>query len=1018
MDLLNVRLFSTPSVFKGDKRIIFPSRKIEALFYYIFVNKEATREELASLLWPDVDPQTGRKNVRNALYYIKKSLNLDAIISPNNSIVIYNPQVETHSDLERLLSDDKWFDAYTGDFLQGFVVKDEEALENWILSSREKYKSIYVQKLYRKLKEDYARGAYENVEKGARKLIEIDEYDERAYRLLIKALAEMNMYNKAADVYNKLCEKLNKDLGIVPDIKTRTLYKNIQNKRSYTEVFKIDRDRIMFYGRKRELDILNRNYTDFVNDENYNAVMIVGEAGIGKTTLKDRFIEEVVSNDIFILESNCYQAEEEFLLRPWMGILSKIASIIQEENIKIPSSWSEIIQAFFPTLKLNGIKTERDFNSVGSSLRLTLLEETIISIFREIANIKKTIIIFDDIQWMDNLSLNILAGMMLHLGKEILFITTCRNGYPQRVENFIAEMSCKGRMKKIELERFTKEEVIDFTRKALPNHSLNDDMYEKIYQETEGNTFFIVEYINSLRENREMDMMSTRMNDILKSRFIGVSEDGFKILNIASVFFDYIPVDILAEISGMDKLKLLDILDDLMKRFIIKDSNNKLVSSVMFTHQKLREFIYNMQSMSRRQILHNRIGRIYESYLTGDNRDIALYPKLIYHFSNCGDLESALKYNIKLANFYLDINHELFPILYENGGKYVSSPSLSNDESYKYIKNIEEHFSKLMETNPYTEETAKLEIAFYHMKGRYFIRQGQYEKGIELIKEMIDKSLRIGDINYALKGYRQLIYYGIQTRDMQAMKDNIEIGLNMAKEHGLNEDVGMFLRLYGLYKIMNKEYAYAEELLKQCINKFLSIDDSKERYCMHIAAAYSYIGDIRRYNMKFQSSLKYYDKAISLCENKIEGSSLAIFCTRAGQAAYDAGDYIRAKDYFLRAIQVYNKSDSMWGRSIAEGYMTLIFINEGYYKKALESLKRADEYSRMIKNPYEIGLIFRIMAEIRYKMESNKQLRKVFDEYLRQDMLTYCEKGIKYLESSNDEYQLDILKMFMDRYNA
>lgn len=1018
MDLLNVRLFSTPAVFIKDKRIVFPSRKFEALFFYIFVNKEASREELASLLWPEADPQTGRKNVRNALYYIKKSLDMDAIISPNNSIVMLNSEVQSCSDLERLLSDDEWIDAYTGDFLQGFIVKDEETLENWILSSREKYKSIYVQKLYEKIKEDFTKGDYESIEQCARRLIEIDEYDERAYRVLIKTLTEMNMYNKAAEVYDKLCEKLKKDLGIIPDIKTRILYKNILKKRSCTETNIINKDQKIFYGRKQELAILNNSYSGLINGEDYSSIMIAGEAGIGKTTLKDRFLEEIDQKDTFILETNCYQAEEDFPLRPWAGILTKAASIIEEEKIIIPPLWSGIIQAFFPSVVLNGSEFESAINIEGNSLKLKLLEETIISLFREISRIKKTIIIFDDIQWMDNLSITLLAGMMLHLDKKVLFVTTCRNGYSQRVENFIVDMSRHGRMRKVELERFTKEEVIDFAKRALPHHCLKDDIYEKIYQETEGNTFFIVEYINSLRENRELDMMSTRMNDILKSRFIGVSEDGLKILNIASIFFDYISVDILAEISGMDKLKLLDILDELMKRFIIKESNNKLPPSIMFTHQKLREFIYNMQSTSRRQILHNRIGRIFESNLTGDNRDIAIYPKLIYHFSKCGDIESALKYNIKLASFYLDVNHELFPILYENSGKNVNNPCLSKDDSYKYINNIEEQLTKLRKSYLNTEEITNLEIAFYHMKGRYLIRQGQYEKGIELIKEMIDNSLRIDDINYALKGYRQLAYYGIQTRDMKAMKDNVEIGLSMAKEHGLNADVAMFLRLYGLYKIMNKEYVYAEELLNQCIYKFLSIDDSKDRYCMHIAAAYSYLGDIRRYNMKFQRSLEYYDKAISLCENKIEGGSLAIFCTRAGQAAYDAGDYIRAKDYFLRAIRVYNKSDSIWGRGIAEGYMTLILITEGYYKKALESLKRADEYSRKIKNPYEIGLVFRIKAEIRYKMETNNKLSEVFNEYLCQDLHTYCEEGIRYLKSNNDAYQIDILKMFMNRYYA
>lgn len=60
---------------------------------------------------------------------------------------------------------------------------------------------------------------------------------------------------------------------------------------------------------------------------------------------------------------------------------------------------------------------------------------------------------------------------------------------------------------------------------------------------------------------------------------------------------------------------------------------------------------------------------------------------------------------------------------------------------------------------------------------------------------MIDSSLRCKLINYALKGYRQMIYYGIQTRNIQIMRENIDKGLVMAREHKLNADIGMFLRL-------------------------------------------------------------------------------------------------------------------------------------------------------------------------------------------------------------------------------
>lgn len=1015
MEPVNVKLFNTPSVSRGDTRIVFPSRKIEAIFYYLVVNKEAAREELSVLLWPDADVKSGKKNIRNAIYYIKKSLNMDIVISPKKSTIMLNPEVKIFSDLELLLSDDKWIGSYTGEFLQGFVVKDEEIFEDWIMNSREKYKSLYVQKLYKKIKEDFTYNRYESIEQCARRLIQIDEYDEKAYRVLMKSFSETGMYNKAIDIYNKLFEILDRDLGIIPDIKSRTLFQEIQEIRSCSQTEISAQGGKLFYGRHKELAKLHSSYNSLKNKKEYRSILIIGEAGIGKTALKDRFLEEIKEDEIFIFESNCYQAEEEFPLKPWGSILERILHIIEEEKVEIPFAWKDILAAFFPSFAVHDEGYRIDFDIKASSMKFKMLEDTIISLFKRISKIKKTIIVFDDIQWMDNLSISLLSGILLHINEDIEVIATCRNGFSVHVEDFITEMVKHDRLNKIELVRFSKEEVIDFVNEALPDYCFTNDIYEKIYKETEGNTFFIVECLNSFRENKGLDMMSSRMTDILKSRFIGINGEGLKILNIASIFFDEISVEILAEISGMDNLQLLDILDDLKARFIIKETENKAVPSIIFTHQKLREFIYNKQSPARKQTLHGRIGKIIESKLMGNDRDIALYSRLIYHFSRSGDMLSTLKYSIKTANFYFDFNHELFPILHGDTNAKSKHPYLTIENSLKYLNNIEEQLLKVKESYPMTDEIAKLRIVFYHMKGRYFIRQGEYEKGIELIKNMIDSSLRCKLINYALKGYRQMIYYGIQTRNIKIMRENIDVGLAMARKHKLNADIGMFLRLFGLYNIMNRDYEYAEELLKECINRFMSIKNSKDKFSMHIAAAYSYIGDIRRYNMKFQSSLEYYDKAISLCGSRVVGSSLATFCTNAGQAAFDAGDYIRAKGYFMRAFETYNKMDSMWGRGTAEGYMALLLIKEGNYMEALESLKRADEYSDKIKNPYEIGLIYRIKAEIRYNMDYSNKLKEFFSQYLFKSTISYCEEGIKLLKEINDKYQIDIINTFARR---
>ncbi|QIB27346.1 hypothetical protein [Caloranaerobacter azorensis] len=111
-----------------------------------------------------------------------------------------------------------------------------------------------------------------------------------------------------------------------------------------------------------------------------------------------------------------------------------------------------------------------------------------------------------------------------------------------------------------------------------------------------------------------------------------------------------------------------------------------------------------------------------------------------------------------------------------------------------------------------------------------------------------------------------------------------------------------------------------------------------------------------------------------------------------------------------KALDVYNHIDTLWGRSTAEGYMALLYIQEGKYKEALESLKRADYFSKKLKSPYELGLIYRVKAEIRSKMGKNQFLNDIFKDYLNKDLKYYCDCGIELLKKVRESYEVDILK--------
>ena len=73
---LTIQLFGTPRVLINDQPIAaFHSSKVAGLLYYLAADpRPRGRETLAGLLWPDYDATQGKKNLRGALYHLRKTL--------------------------------------------------------------------------------------------------------------------------------------------------------------------------------------------------------------------------------------------------------------------------------------------------------------------------------------------------------------------------------------------------------------------------------------------------------------------------------------------------------------------------------------------------------------------------------------------------------------------------------------------------------------------------------------------------------------------------------------------------------------------------------------------------------------------------------------------------------------------------------------------------------------------------------------------------------------------------------
>lgn len=1013
MSIIYAKMFGTPVITKNGEEILFPYNKVKALFYYLIVNKQASRDELAGLLWSEEEEDIAKKNLRNAIYKIKKSFDEDVIISPKKSIVMLNAEMDIKSDIDIFLKDnEKWIEAYTGEFLQGFFVKNAEEFEEWIIKARDNYKEQFVTKLYDKITEDIKNSNDNNIERYAKLLINVDEFDEKAYRILMDHYKQIGSYGKVIDTYNKLSQLLDKELGIAPDEHTKEIFNEVLDIMNESSNNKNSGLNEFFYGRCNELRLLESNYEKFIKGKDGKSLIITGEAGIGKSRLIDKFVQDIDEDKVYIFETSCYQVEKEYFLKPWNSIISKISDTIVNNKINIPTIWENIISTIFPEFHKKDSNPNIKLIENIDTLKYEMIGDVLADILKKINEKKKVIFIFDDIQWMDGMSLSLLSSVMLHQHKSnIIFIATCRNEYDSNVDKFITTMNSYNKIETINLPRFTSVEVEGFIRKALPNYDITKEMLKKIYDETEGNTFFLTEYLNIIKSNGDTNIMSVKMQDILKSRFLYISEEGKKILNIASLFFDEVPLNVLENLTGKDELEIIDAIEELENKFILKEINCNDRISFKFTHQKLREFVYIKQSEGRKKILHNKIGNLLEKGLKNDKTDINTYHKLIYHYSNGDNGIKSLNYKIKSLNYYLNFSHELFPILSNPDVESYKYAYFSKQQTIKHLKDIDNLLKEVKKKEGATEEVIKLEIAFLHMKGRYLIREGDYEQGTGFIQEMIEKSIEIKDRDYGLEGYKQMIYYCIQTNKTDLMIKYVGLALDLAVECNYHKEIGILLRLKGLYKIMCGEYEEAEKLLNESINIFNVTKQVADKYSLNIAAAYNYIGEIRRFNMKFSEALSYYDKAIAICENKNALSSLAVFNINAGQAAFDMGDYYRSKEYFEKAYSLYNQFDSVWRRSILEAFMALICVKEGNYVEGLQYLKNADIHSQKIKNPHEIGVVYRVKSEIRVNMEDNENLSKIYNKYLDKDISYYCDEGVNFLKEARDNYEIEVINI-------
>jgi|HubBroStandDraft_6_1064221.scaffolds.fasta_scaffold00380_7 DNA-binding CsgD family transcriptional regulator/tetratricopeptide (TPR) repeat protein len=390
-----------------------------------------------------------------------------------------------------------------------------------------------------------------------------------------------------------------------------------------------------FVGRVAELDVLQRALAR-ASSGTGTAVLIAGEAGIGKSRLVSEFEERARAREALVLIGECVElAEGELAFAP---IISALRGVVEDgralEGIEGPMR--SALAVLWPVAGADeGVDTGRE-----------RLFEAVYRVLARLAREQAVLLIIEDVHWIDPSSRDLLAFLVRNARRDrIAVVATYRPdelGTGHALTPFVAELERSGRAERLELEPLARREVAE-QLEAISGRVPTVAALERIFVRCEGNPFFAEELLASA--GAVGGELPVSLRQALLLRVERVSEVTREVLRVAAVVGRSVDHRLLADVVGVGERELLVALREATDYHVLVPSASGVAYT--FRHALLREAIYTDTLIGERLRLHRGIAEALES-----SREYALAgaaAELAYHWLAAGDERAGLAACVEAA---------------------------------------------------------------------------------------------------------------------------------------------------------------------------------------------------------------------------------------------------------------------------------------------------------------------------------------------------------------------------------
>jgi DNA-binding SARP family transcriptional activator len=637
---LAVRLLGTVEIILDGRRLRpFNSLRLQRFLALIALRRDPQhRSRLAFELWPDSDERQARTNLRKLLHDFRHSLpDIGEFVEIDNENVRWLPTGPAEVDVLRFR------DAIaTGDFELAAGLYSGDLLpacyDDWVLEERAKLRAEAYGALVRLTEEAAGRDDQQATIRYAQRIIDLEPTDEAAVRIQMEAHLALGDRAAALRAYHRCAEALERDLAATPGEAIGAIYRQV---RAGT----LNRDEAQgkdlppvaespFVGRDLELNQLNKAW-HAAREAGAHLLLVTGEPGIGKSRLALELGRRVRADGHLVASARAYEAAGRL---PWGPIVDLLRSDAIRSHIDtLDTVWRAELGRLLPELRDASQPSEsRQWGDLGQRHRLF---DAVSRAF--VAGDRPRLLIIDDLQWCDAESIEVI-GFVVRSGHTapVLIVGTVRweeipHHHP--LVGLVDALDHDQVVTTVSLDRLNEDTTATLAARLCAVEKLDRGLAARLWSETEGNPLFVIEALrNGISSDGRQAILSPTMRAVLRARLGQLTDGARRLAELAAIIGRPFSVGLMASATGNDERELVDHLDELWRRRIIREQG----LTYDFSHDKLRAVALEMVTPARRRQLHRAVA---EAIAFKHHTDIErASPQLAAHYDQAGMVEPAI----------------------------------------------------------------------------------------------------------------------------------------------------------------------------------------------------------------------------------------------------------------------------------------------------------------------------------------------------------------------------------------